>query len=282
MQFTTTVVNKRHCEICGSDYRPLRISSQNHQHPHGNHERACNQCWEAWISLQLEENQPDEIKCMFCNSNMGFKEISSLARPTTVYRYKMKLKLKDGFICMARCTRLRQAFDREKDGRVFTCVHCGFEACYDCDHPEHKNESCDEYLHRHRTIHGDAEDLTRKAYMTCPDCTAAIETEKASCHTLCDCGYRFCSACMIPWVGQGSAYLHGKEAHRPGCKYRTRDAESKHSLSGRWQQTEDVQQRLSIKKESNRIKNEARKRTRAETSSGFASEPTGKAKKRKT
>lgn len=52
---------------------------------------------------------------------------------------------------------------------------------------------------------------------------------------------------MVNWVGEGSAYLAGKDAHLPGCKYRLRDAESKQSLGNRWQQTGEVQERLEVK-----------------------------------
>jgi hypothetical protein len=52
---------------------------------------------------------------------------------------------------------------------------------------------------------------------------------------------------LVNWVGEGSAYLSGKEAHLPGCKYRLRDAESKHGLGNRWQQTGEVLERLEVK-----------------------------------
>lgn len=180
---------------------------------------------------------------------------------------------------MARCTRLRQSFDREKDGRIFTCAHCAFSVCVACDRPEHANESCSEYRRRLNAVHGDAEAQTRKAYKVCPDCDATIEPAKASCYTQCNCGYQFCSACMTPWVGEGSAYLHGKEAHWPGCKYRTRDVESKHSLVNRWQQTEEVQDRLAAKAESNHTRNETRKRARMEEASGLETSMPAKKKR---
>jgi hypothetical protein len=69
---------------------------------------------------------------------------------------------------------------------------------------------------------------------------------------------------MVNWVGEGGAYLLGKEAHTGKCKYRTRDAESKHSLGNRWQQTKAVQERLSVKAEKKAVRKENRKRARAE------------------
>jgi hypothetical protein len=186
-------------------------------------------------------------------------------------------KLLKGVTCMARCKgslQGTQAYDREKDGRVFTCHHCSFRVCTDCDRPEHTNESCEEYRERQQKSHGHAEALTLQNFKTCPDCTATIQPEKSNCHTQCEsCGYQFCSRCMVPWVGEGSAYLLGKEAHTGECKYRTRDAESKHSLGNRWEQTKAVQERLSAK---------AEKRRKAEAAFGEStdgSETEGLAKK---
>lgn len=180
----------------------------------------------------------------------------------------MKKLLKEGVTCMNRCTKslkTNQDYNRERDGRVFTCQHCSFQSCFDCDRPEHVDESCDEYRARQEAIHGKAEALTFKVCKTCPDCNATIEPLKSNCHTQCEsCGHQFCSGCMVNWVGEGGAYLLGKEAHTGECKYRTRDAESKHSLGNRWQQTKAVQERLGAKAERKAEREENRKRARAE------------------
>lgn len=121
---------------------------------------------------------------------------------------------------MACCSRLRQDYNRTRDGRVFTCADCSFQVCTDCDRPEHVGEVCAEYLARLAAVHGEAETKTREAFGVCPECNATGELDKTNCHTQCDgCGYRFCSKCMVNWVGEGSAYLWGKEAHKPKCKY---------------------------------------------------------------
>jgi hypothetical protein len=161
----------------------------------------------------------------------------------------MKMTLDKGYICMNRCDRSKtaQPHDRETNGRIFTCASCKFQVCTDCDRPEHTNETCLEYRNRLSTIHSEAEIKTHEAYKSCPECNTLVELEKASCYTQCDCGYQFCSSCMVNWVGEGSAYLAGKEAHLEGCKYRLRDAESKHGLGNRWQQTGVVRERLEVK-----------------------------------
>lgn len=72
------------CNICGSGVGSLRISPQHNGKPkHSQDERACDQCWEAWLSLQVEENQPDQIECMFCNSLLEAEQIKSFARVGT-------------------------------------------------------------------------------------------------------------------------------------------------------------------------------------------------------
>jgi hypothetical protein len=64
---------------------------------------------------------------------------------------------------------------------------------------------------------------------------------------------------MIPWVGEGSAYLGGKAAHGEGCLYLTRDRSSKHSLKRRFDEPKDVQARIDQKDLDNKNKREAKK-----------------------
>jgi hypothetical protein len=184
----------------------------------------------------------------------------------------MKIMVDKGYICMHRCDGFKtvQPYDREADGRIFTCEVCKFQVCTDCDRPEHTEETCLEYKSRLAAIHSEAEKKTRKAFKSCPDCKTLVEPEKASCYTQCTCGFQFCSSCLVNWVGVGSAYLAGKEAHGPRCKYLLRDKESKHSLGNRWQQTEEVQGRLEVKA-AGRLK---RKRSKMEAAEEAAEEAT--------
>jgi len=77
----------KYCNICASDGATLRVSPKNHEPKHGEQERACGQCWEAYLSLQVEEkNKFSEIECMFCKSEMSEAELGSLARERTKNR----------------------------------------------------------------------------------------------------------------------------------------------------------------------------------------------------
>jgi hypothetical protein len=64
--------------------------------------------------------------------------------------YTMKVMLDKGYICMNRCQRSKapQAYDREKNGRIFTRASCEFQVCTECDRPEHSNGTCFEYKSR--------------------------------------------------------------------------------------------------------------------------------------
>ena len=124
----------------------------------------------------------------------------------------MKIMLNKGYICMNRCNESKktvQPYDREKNSRIFTCASCKFQVCTSCDRPEHTAETCHEYKSRLAAFHSEAEIQTHKAYKSCPECNTLVELEKASCYTQCNCGYQFCSSCMVNWVGEGSAYLAG-------------------------------------------------------------------------
>jgi hypothetical protein len=111
----------------------------------------------------------------------------------------MKMTLDKGYVCMERCdgSKTVQPYDRETDGRVFNCAHCGFQVCTDCDRPEHAGETCTEYRQRLSAIHSEAEIQTHKAYKSCPECDTLVELEKASRYTQCECGYQFCSSCLV-------------------------------------------------------------------------------------
>lgn len=70
----------KQCNICGSNVGSLRVSPQHSGQPkHAQCERACTQCWDAWLSLQVEEKQPDQIHCMFCSLMLDAEQIEYLA-----------------------------------------------------------------------------------------------------------------------------------------------------------------------------------------------------------
>lgn len=145
-----------------------------------------------------------------------------------IVRYDEKLRRSTKLKCQDRCKGADCVFqdhDREKDGRVFRCKDCSFQTCIDCDRPEHTDETCDQYQTRiySNTSHSKAEAKTSEACRQCPDCTACFIVTTGCGHVRCDCGYRFCSDCLIPWVGEGSAYLGGRWAHKESCHYRGRE-----------------------------------------------------------
>jgi len=84
-QSTNALQAMKHCSICASDDVPLRVSPKNHKHDEN--ERACGQCWEGYLSLQVEEkNNLSDIQCMFCTSEISEHEFISLAQKGTEYR----------------------------------------------------------------------------------------------------------------------------------------------------------------------------------------------------
>jgi len=76
----------KHCNVCASDVKSLRVSPVHSNHKHSEEERACDECWEVYLSLQVEENKPDQIECMFCKSTLDFQQIGKLARQGTIFR----------------------------------------------------------------------------------------------------------------------------------------------------------------------------------------------------
>ena len=77
----------KHCNTCASDVKSLKISPVHGTHRHSESERACSECWEVYLSLQVEENKPDQIECMFCRSTLDTGQIRKLAYKKTSSRY---------------------------------------------------------------------------------------------------------------------------------------------------------------------------------------------------
>jgi len=162
-----------------------------------------------------------------------------------------------------------QGFSRERDGRIFTCKLCHFRTCVECDRPEHTGETCEQYKARvtHNAKHSAEEAATAAAFKKCPSCATIFVLEGGCGYVPCEaCGHRFCEHCMIPWVGENSAYLGGKQAHGVGCNYESRDTESGHSLQRRFEMDEATKQRVADRK-AQRVEKKAERERKKEAAS---------------
>ncbi|PPJ57509.1 hypothetical protein CBER1_06239 [Cercospora berteroae] len=173
------------------------------------------------------------IQCMFCPSPLMRNALEQLSHADTIVRYDTKRIQETRRKCQARCKGIDtpfQHFDRATEGRIFVCQVCNFATCTDCDRPEHVGETCVQYQQRMKDdlVRITAEAATREKDH-CPNCKVPYEHIKNSCgYTICSsdvaqvpggCGFRFCSGCRIPWVGESSAYLGGRPQHLPFCKH---------------------------------------------------------------
>lgn len=168
-------------------------------------------------------------------------------------RYTMKRDAVPEFKCQARCNgpdTASQSFDREKDGRVFTCNDCKFQTCVDCDRPEHPDKTCEEIQFRLRNDPAEIATVTSTKWLMCPECGVTGEPDGGcgyiqcvGTETLGGCGHRFCSHCRINWVGDKSAYAGGQAAHANDCPYRNRGWDSTHNLTHRFQLSDEAEKK---------------------------------------
>ncbi|KAK4977188.1 hypothetical protein LTR42_003236 [Elasticomyces elasticus] len=241
---------KKCCTVCGTDGTVLQNSPEScHLFHHEPEERACGECWEGYLSMEVEKkrlvdkitqkHKLAEIQCMICTSLLPGEELKLLVRDGTWKRYEATVLGSLVQTCQARCEQSRevrkdgmpernianssyvfklQRHHRETDGRIFSCEYCNFATCVDCDRPEHCGESCTEYQHRTgilqelpMVIHKYKKDTIKP----CPGCKVYWMLGDSGCgYVKCDaCQHRFCSRCLVPWVGEGSAYLLGPKAH---------------------------------------------------------------------
>lgn len=80
---------KKFCPICCADGAALRVSPTTCSGGHDSDQRACFECWEAYLSKEVEEQRPENIKCMFKhtgNSTMDKKRVKDFARKGTFER----------------------------------------------------------------------------------------------------------------------------------------------------------------------------------------------------
>ena len=79
---------KKPCTICAAEVAAFESSpaSCHNSHDHDS-QRACGECWEAYLSMAVEEHQAEDITCMFCSSLLPEKEVKRLAKDQTGERY---------------------------------------------------------------------------------------------------------------------------------------------------------------------------------------------------
>lgn len=55
----------KECPICCSEVSSFKKSPATCEEAHGPDQRACSECWEAYLSKEVEEKAPSDIKCIF-------------------------------------------------------------------------------------------------------------------------------------------------------------------------------------------------------------------------
>ncbi|KAK3073610.1 hypothetical protein LTR53_004665 [Teratosphaeriaceae sp. CCFEE 6253] len=275
--------SSKHCTICNTEPAVLKTSPTSCSSPHyASVERACGECWEAYLSMAVEESQAeDDIQCMFCDSTMPGAEIKRLAREHTAERHEMKIQHRFKQTCQDRCAASRiahpngspqrskrnsaycfvlQDHEPDADGRVFACKFCDFATCVVCDRPEHLGEACEDYQARTGMLEElppvqqrSGHTMKKDAIKSCPNCQVYWMLDDGGgcgfvkCNACC---FRFCQRCLVPWVGEDSAYLVGKKAHSVDstdgkvCTYRDRLTFSGHTLQNRFAYSEAEQGEL--------------------------------------
>ncbi|GAB7362718.1 hypothetical protein MBLNU230_g3024t1 [Neophaeotheca triangularis] len=212
--------------------------------------------------MEVEKKRAEDVSCIFCPSIIAGDELKRLARKDTLQRYNTKLQSATTRLCQNRCNPEFQNHDPAHDGRVFTCQYCSFETCTTCDRPEHIGQTCAQYTATTIAPHA-AEEAANETILTtdgtlkrCPGCTIFFSLESGCGYTQCEaCGFRFCANCLVPWVGEGSVYMLGTEAHQVGCKYLTRSDPTVHGLKHRIVGDEEA---LEAHRERKRVRREAR------------------------
>lgn len=75
------------CQYC-TDPKQLKLFNFPHGHQHADSKRACADCWEGWLSAQVEEKPANQIRCIDddCSAVITRAELDKLARKGTLDR----------------------------------------------------------------------------------------------------------------------------------------------------------------------------------------------------
>lgn len=80
---------KKECPICSADVTSFMYSPETCADRHRPDQRACSECWEAYLSTAVEDKDPSEIDCMFIHggpSILSEDDLGRLARAGTLER----------------------------------------------------------------------------------------------------------------------------------------------------------------------------------------------------
>lgn len=81
---------KKDCPICGIAVSSFKESPALCKARHSTSERACLECWEDYLSNEVEEKRAEDIKCMFPHDKhytIDRDELDRLASKETLARY---------------------------------------------------------------------------------------------------------------------------------------------------------------------------------------------------
>ena len=81
---------KKICPICAAEVSSFKVSPSTCSGGHSEDERACGECWEAYLSKEVEDKALGDIRCMFHHQGkhtLDKEQVKKLARKGTMERY---------------------------------------------------------------------------------------------------------------------------------------------------------------------------------------------------
>lgn len=177
-------------------------------------DRACNNCWTAYITEKIMDSRQCEIPCMMpkcklliddekINFYITEKEVLDTYHQLTVNSYvesNIFLKWCPG----VNCGRAVKLPDCER--HIISCP-CGMEFCSSCCNDTHEPITCDLLKNWLKRCKDDSETANWIVAHTkdCPKCHVAIEKNQGCNHMTCSkCRHEFCWLCMHDWKKHSS------------------------------------------------------------------------------
>ncbi|KAH3765117.1 putative E3 ubiquitin-protein ligase ariadne-1 [Pelomyxa schiedti] len=166
---------------------------------------SCKECWQSWISTNIDSNGLTEIKCMTpkCPLLVDEDMIRKIVPPGIFRRYG--LILTKSFIqehpylkgCPAPgCTQIAKISEGPKSVAL-TCK-CGKSFCFNCQFEPHAPATCSMVAAWQKKLSDDSETAKWLSANTkdCPTCHKATEKNGGCNHISCTCGAHWCWVCV--------------------------------------------------------------------------------------
>jgi len=193
------------CSCCYSTKFIDNFSCCNFNH------KICKECVKTYATNVIFENCVSNIKCISTES-IGTciydDKLLEKILDKKVYDQYIKIKTREETkyifsmdeLNLIKCQFCETIWDHDINEKILYCMCCEKKTCLDCNQLKHSNRPCDKIRLKIE------EELTKKNFLICSECSRCIVKEDGCNAVKCLCGNNMCWGCKKNW---GPTDAHG-------------------------------------------------------------------------